>query len=139
MNYRLSCAADRKLGKCGFTLECGGSEVYSEVFKCVSENLKECIFEAIYRGIRASRRFVKHEDIIRIEVQNNTACQWLSGYTEHKEYTEYISKIFDVLESMDCRYIFVYEKNPYAKRYIANHKTSSIGVSSLEDAMRGLD
>lgn len=136
MNYRLSCAADRTVNKCGFTLECCGKEVYSELFKCISDNLKECILETIYRGIRVSRGYVSHDDIIRIEIQNNQICEWLSGYKEYKGYTDYINKIFEVLESMDCRYTFVYVKKPYAKLYIASHDLSKVNVSSVADIMK---
>lgn len=136
MNYRLSCAADRTNNKCGFTLECCGREVYSELFKCVSSNLKECILETVYRGIRVSRGYVKHEDIIRIEVQNNQVCEWLSGYKEHTGYVGYMSKIFSVLESMDCRYSFVFVSKPYAKTYLSSHELSKIKTSSVEDVMK---
>lgn len=135
MNYRLSCAADRVSGREGFVLECNGKELDSEIFRCVSENLKECILESIYRGIRVTRNYVNHNDIVFIEVQNVHVYEWLSGMKEYRAYSEYLDKIFEVLESMDCRYKFIFRRDLYAKKYINVKELSKMKVSSLESVM----
>lgn len=135
MNYRLSCATNRVEGKNGFVLELSGREVEADVFKTEGDNIKENILETIYRGIRVARGVVKHEDILFIEVQNFHLCEWLSGLKEYKGYEEKLDKVFEVLESTDCRYRFVFVKNPYAKSYIKAHDVKGISGSSIADVM----
>lgn len=139
MNYRLSCGTDRVKGKNCFVCESEGRELKSLVFKTISSNMKENILETIFRGIKGVRDMVSHNDILCIEVQNQHLCQWLSGEVEYKGYEDYLDKVFSVLESVDCRYKFVFVKKPYALVYGANHDLSRGKLLNLESAFEGMD
>ena len=98
MNCRLSCGANRKLKKIGYTYEVGGRIEDSGVFKTVSTNMKENILESIIKGMKACRGKVHHEDLLIIEVQNQHLAQWLSGEVTYKGYEDYLDRLFDVLD-----------------------------------------
>ena len=133
MNYRLSTATLRVKGKHGYVLEHAGKTVAVRVSKTKSSNIKEDILMVITEGLREARSYVKHEDILYIEVQNIHLQQWLSGMVEYKEYSKYLDDVFEVLESMDCRYKFVFEKEPYAKQVVSKTSLSIDQGSSLSD------
>lgn len=135
MNYRLSCAVERPSNKEGFVLECNGREVTSDVSKCVSSNLKVCLFDAIHKGLLAARVHVKHEDILYIEVQNYHVYEWMNCLKEYNTYVVEMDKVFSALESIDCMYKVVFLKNPYGRTYIKSHDYTSVAVKSLESVM----
>ena len=135
MNCRLSCGADRKIGKIGFTYEKSGRIVKSGVFKTVSGNAKENMLESIIRGMRACRNEIQHDDLLVIEVQNQHLAQWLSGEIVYKGYEDYLDRLFDTLERMDCRYKFSYVAKPYALEYIKTHEISREKLSSMNSLM----
>lgn len=135
MHYRLSCAANRVEGKLGFVLESNGRMLESSVKPLVSSNIKENILESVYRGLRVSRGYLKHEDILFIEIQNVHLCEWLSGRKEYKGYEEYLEKVFEVIESINCKYRYIFVKNPYAKRYIDFTEIDKLKTSSLASVM----
>lgn len=138
MNYRLSCGVNRSICKSGFVLELNGKEIASSVFKCPTDNIKECILEAVYRGFRYTRGIIKHKDLLIIEIQNSHLCDWLSGKIEYKGYLNYMDKILDELEYMDCRYKFMFISEPYAKKYLLNHDVDRVSTSTFADAMSDL-
>ena len=135
MNCRLSCGADRKIGKIGFTYEKSGRVVKSGVFKTVSSNAKENMLESIIRGMRVCRNEIQHDDLLVIEVHNQHLAQWLSGEIVYKGYEDYLDRLFDTLESMDCRYKFSYVAKPYALEYIKTHEISREKLSSMNSLM----
>ena len=135
MNCRLSCGANRKLKKIGYTYEVGGRIEDSGVFKTVSTNMKENILESITRGMKACRGKVHHEDLLIIEVQNQHLAQWLSGEVTYKGYEDYLDRLFDVLESMDCRYKFMFVPKPYALSFIENNNIKKEQMSSISSLM----
>ena len=135
MNCRLSCGANRKIHKIGFTYEVGGKVIESGVFKTVSTKMKENILEAIIRGMKACRNKIHHEDLLIIEVQNQHLAQWLSGEITYKGYEDYLDRMFDVLESMDCRYKFMFVPKPYALSFIENNDIKKQQMSSISSLM----
>ena len=135
MNCRLSCGANRKLKKIGYTYEVGGRIEDSGVFKTVSTNMKENILESITRGMKACRGKVHHEDLLIIEVQNQHLAQWLSGEVTYKGYEDYLDRLFAVLESMDCRYKFMFVPKPYALSFIENNNIKKEQMSSISSLM----
>lgn len=139
MNYRLSCASNRKARKNGYLIEVNGREVDSNVFKLVSDNIKENIVECVYRGLKAARNYVNHSDILCIEIQNSHLKEWLSGNKSYKGYEECMDKTFEVLESVDCKYRFVYVECPEMLRSLKDRDFDKEKVMGIEDAMIGLD
>ena len=139
MNYRLSCAANRVKGRNCYVLELNGRKVSSKVFRFTGTNIKENVMETIAQGIKMSRAYVSHDDVLVIEVQNSNLYRWLSGLVEQSGYEEGLDRVFSVLESTDCRYMFTFIKRPYAMDYLETHGLSEITGSSFADIMEELD
>lgn len=136
MNCRLSCGADRKIGRLGYTYEKEGKIQKHGVFRTESSNLKENILVSITKGMRACREDVNHDDLLIIEVQNQHLAQWLSGEVSYKGYEEYLDTLFDTLESMDCRYKFLYVNKPFALSYIKTHDVEKVKLSPMSEMMK---
>ena len=138
MNYRLSIAALRVKGKRGFVIERKGMTLEASVHKSSSSNLKEDILNTVTEGLRVIRPYIKHEDILFIEIQNQHLQQWLSGMVEYKDYADALDRVFEVLENLDCRYRFIFVKDPYAKKVVSQTRLSSSGNSgsSLLDVIK---
>lgn len=134
MNYRLSVATLRTKGKHGYLIERKGRTIEASVRKLKSKNIKEDVLLTLQEGLRAVKAYIKHEDILFIEIQNQHLQQWLSGMVEYKDYSKALDGVFEVLENLDCRYKFIYAKNPYAKEVVAQTNISNInkGSSLLE-------
>lgn len=139
MNYRLSCASNRVLGKNCYVLELAGRRVSGKVFKFTGDNIKENILETVFQGIKMARTYVNHEDILFIEIQNVHLCDWLNGMKEYSGYETGLDKVFDVLESTDCRYKFSFIRKPYAMTYLENHDITTVSGSSFASIMQELD
>lgn len=138
MNYRLSIAALRVKGKRGFVIESKGKTLEAFVHKSSSLNLKEDILITLTDGLRAIKSYIKHEDILFIEIQNQHLQQWLSGMVEYKDYVEALDSVFEVLETLDCRYRFIFIKDPYAKKVVSQTNLSKEegNGSSLLDVIK---
>lgn len=127
MNYRLSICSVRTKGKHGYVIEAGGKTIETSVSNISSMNLKEDILGLLAKALRAVKPLVNHEDLLAIEIQNVHLQQWLSGTVDYKDYSEPLGAVFDVLESIDCRYRFIFKAEPYAKGIVLNtdlNKTS---------------
>ena len=135
MVYRVGTYANRVEGNRGYLLEVEGRVVDEKISKFQGDNIKVNALEVILQGIRACRSRVSHEDLVIIEVQNTHLCDWLSGSVEYKEYSDSLDKIFEVLETLDCRYRFTFNKSPYAKEYLKGKGVTQVKVSSVADLM----
>lgn len=134
MNYRLSCYADRRVNKLCILLESEGKIIEKEVVKTSNTNLKVCMLESIHKGIKIARNLVKHKDLLIIEAQNNHLVEWLNGRSEYKGYEEFLDLVYSELESVDCRYRFVYNDMKVAKKVLNEcdvKKETLQGISSL--------
>lgn len=138
MNYRLSCASNRVLKKNCYVLELNGRRVSGKVFKFSGDNIKANVLEVVFQGIRMARAYVKHSDILFIEIQNVHLCEWLNGMKEYSGYETGLDKVFDVLESTDCRYKFTFIRKPYAMSYLEKHDITTVEGSSFASIMEEL-
>lgn len=139
-NYRLSIASMRGIvQKHGFIIESHGRTLESSVSAISSLNLKSDLLKVLEAGLRSARSMVKHEDILYIEIPNQHLTNWLSGRVEYKKYSEELDAVFNVLESVDCRYKFMYVKNSYATELVKNTKVFLNEGSSLMDAFKDLN
>lgn len=138
MNYRLSCAANRVLGKNCYVLELNGRRVSGKVFKFEGDNIKSNVLEVVRQGINLARTYVKHEDVLFIEIQNVHLCEWLNGQKEYSGYEDGLDKVFEILESTDCRYKFTFIRKPYAMSYLETHELTTIQGSSFASIMEEL-
>lgn len=139
MNYRLSCAANRVLRKNCYVLELAGRRVSGKVFKFEGDNIKENVLEVVRQGIKMARTYVKHEDVLFIEIQNVHLYEWLSGLREYSGYEAGLDAVFDVLESTDCRYKFSFIRKPYAMSYLETHEVTTVEGSSMASIMEELE
>ena len=139
MNYRVSTAFSRVTTTGSFAVEKGGTTVHANVFPSKTLNMKKGVLDVIAKSLRVAKQYVSHEDTMFIEVQNQHLCEWLSGLVEYKDYAEELDEVFSVLESIDCRYRFIYVKEPYAKSLMKKVGYSSISGGSLIDAINELE
>jgi len=136
MNYRVSCGVDRPCQKQGFVIEQSGKTEKEVVMKLYSDNLKESVLDCIYHALKEVKPLVKHEDVVIVEVQNAHLVDWLSGLVEYKGYEKELDLVFEVLESIDCRYRFVFCKTPFIKKYLRGMElTETLKTSSIKDLM----
>lgn len=133
MNYRLSSTVNRPKGKMCFVLELGGKTLQSYISNTESDNLKSELLSIMTMGLRSCRPYLKHEDILYIDVQNRHLQQWLDGAIEYKEYAEQIDEVLSVLETLNCRYKFMFNNKPYAKVFLERNTKNSIQGSSISD------
>lgn len=133
MNIKLSVYTNRVAGLSGYLVCKSGDILDINVSKLYSQNIKEDILEKLTRGLRACRNIVSHNDILYIEVQNQHLCNWLDGKVEYKGYSSGLDSVFEVLETLDCRYRFLFVKEPIAKPYVQKGKTE-MSVQSIAEA-----
>lgn len=136
MNYRLSCHSDRGSGKSIFVLEKEGVEVASLVSASKTDNVKINVLASLKRGLQHARGYLNHKDILIIELQNQHLASWIDGKVESKGYEEELEGVFEVLETVDCRYKVVVTSNSIAKKVMLNR---SVSKPKLEDIMEGLE
>lgn len=110
MNIVLSCTADKKIGKGAYLIRKGGKRVVSETFSIYGKDseatLKEYVFDSLIRGLRNVRSQVEHNDLLLIELPNIHMVEWLNGTKEYKGYNKYLDEISDIIDTLDCRYLF---------------------------------
>ena len=139
MNYKLRTYADRVQGKRCFILEGDGRVLSEKVSKFSGDNIKENALTCVYQGLIACKGVVTHDDILVIEVQNSHLCEWLNGLSEHKNYSEALEKVFDMLDKVDCRYRFCHDVEPTTKRYLKKSEITKVEVSSVDDMMKDFE
>lgn len=138
MNIKLSVYCSRPKGKSGFVVYKDGRVVESKINSTNGDNIKEEVMIILTKGLRACRNVVSHDDILYIEIQNQHLCSWLSGCVEYKGYSEFLDAVFEVLESLDCRYRFMFVAKPTCKVLVEEGKVEVKG-SSIESAFSDLE
>lgn len=140
MNIKVSCFADRTNGLVTSTVEVGGNVRKSKVVRFSGSNIKENAIRACINGLQLARGIVSHKDLLTIEVQNQHLAGWIAGAVEYKGYTDYLDNLFSLLDSIDCRYIVSFVKEPYAKLFGIHHgctKTKFTTVGNLVSDLEG--
>ena len=137
MNIKLSVYSNRLRGKSGYAVYTDKGLVEVRVSGTESSNIKGDVLITLAKGLRACRKYAGHSDILYIEIQNQHLCNWLEGCVEYKGYSSFLDDAFEALESLDCRYRFVFVKNPVAKRLV-DEGSSQIKGMSLSEAFSDL-
>ena len=135
---KISVYSSRTLCKSGYAIYENGGVIDYSVGKTVSDNIKEDVLLSMTKGLRACRSHISHDDILYIEVQNRHLCEWLNGSKEYKGYSDYLDMVFEVLESLDCRYRFIFVDKPTCKSIVEKGKVEVKG-SSVESAFSDLE
>lgn len=138
MNVKLSVYCSRPKGKSGFAIYKNGVVIESKVGSTTSDNIKEEVMLTLTKGLRVCRNIVSHDDILYIEIQNQHLCSWLSGCVEYKGYSDLLDAVFEVLESLDCRYRFMFVPKPNCRTLVEEGKVEIKG-SSIESAFSDLE
>lgn len=76
------------------------------------ESLKTLQLEEIIDGLAKLRGLVEHEDVLTIEIENRWVYEWLELEREQQKYIQQIDKVFDILDTLDCKYRFLHNETP---------------------------
>lgn len=76
------------------------------------DSLKTLQLEEIIDGLAKLRGLVEHEDILTIEIENRWVYEWLELEREQQKYIQYTDKVFDILDTLDCKYRFLHNETP---------------------------
>lgn len=76
------------------------------------DSLKTLQLEEIIDGLAKLRGLVEHEDVLTIEMGNRWVYEWLELEREQQKYVKYIDKVFDILDTLDCKYRFLHNETP---------------------------
>lgn len=76
------------------------------------DSLKTLQFEEIIDGLAKLRGLVEHEDVLTIEIENRWVYEWLELEREQQKYIQYTDKVFDILDTLDCKYRFLHNETP---------------------------
>lgn len=76
------------------------------------DSLKTLQLEEIINGLAKLRGLVEHEDVLTIEIENRWVYEWLELEREQQKYIQYIDKVFDILNTLDCKYRFLHNETP---------------------------
>ena len=76
------------------------------------DSLKTLQLEEIIDGLAKLRGLVEHEDVLTIEIENRWVYGWLELEREQQKYIQYTDKVFDILDTLDCKYRFLHNETP---------------------------
>lgn len=76
------------------------------------DSLKILQLEEIINGLAKLRGLVEHEDVLTIEIENRWVYEWLELEREQQKYIQYTDKVFDILDTLDCKYRFLHNETP---------------------------
>ena len=76
------------------------------------DSLKTLQLEEIIDGLAKLRGLVEHEDVLTIEMENRWVYEWLELEREQQKYIQYTDKVFDILNTLDCKYRFLHNETP---------------------------
>lgn len=76
------------------------------------DSLKTLQLEEIIDGLAKLRGLVEHEDVLTIEIENRWVYEWLELEREQQKYIQYTDKVFDILDTLDCKYRFLHNVTP---------------------------
>ncbi len=139
MNIKISCFADRTKGFVASTVEVNGNVQKSKVDKFIGTNIKENAIRACINGLQLAKGVVFHDDLLTIEIQNRHLAEWIAGAVEYKGYTDSLDKLFELLDSIDCRYIVAFVEEPYAKTFGASHGYTKKEFTTVENLISDLE
>lgn len=76
------------------------------------DSLKTLQLEEIIDGLAKLRGLVEHKDVLTIEMENRWVYEWLELEREQQKYIQHIDKVFDILDTLDCKYRFLHNETP---------------------------
>lgn len=103
------------------------------------DSLKTLQLEEIIDGLAKLRGLVEHEDVLTIEMENRWVYEWLELEREQQKYIQYIDKVFDILDTLDCKYRFLHNETPQVNLLLNNGvQKEKVKLLSSVEMMEGL-
>lgn len=103
------------------------------------DSLKILQLEEIIDGLAKLRGLVEHEDVLTIEIENRWVYEWLELEREQQKYIQYTDKVFDILDTLDCKYRFLHNETPQVNLLLDNGvQKEKVKLLSSVEMMEGL-
>lgn len=112
----------------GFALVRDGKSLVAKSF--TGNNKRQLLLQNLQRGIIAGKDFIKHEDVLIIEVNDSYVYKWLKEDSPNSRYFEQFTATHVALNKLICKYRFVLNNNPIVNRL--ELEKSFIPVSNFE-------
>lgn len=137
MNIKLECYASKTKGRVGYVIEKQGVVLKKNVSSRHIEDLKKGILDAIFLGLCAVRSEVSHDDVLTVVVQNIQTATVLRTREEGslKNYVESLDEVYDVIESLDCRYKVVYLEKYTAMYEVLNGEVEKMKLEGIDSLL----
>lgn len=98
----------------GFALVRDGKSLVAKSF--TGSNKRELLLRNLQRGVVASKDFIRHDDILIIETNDNYVYNWLKQDSPNPKYMGQFSATHVALNKLICKYRFVFNSNPMVNR-----------------------
>lgn len=103
------------------------------------ESLKTLQLEEIIDGLAKLRGLVEHEDVLTIEIENRWVYEWLELEREQQKYIQYTDRVFDILDTLDCKYRFLHNETPQVNLLLDKGvQKERVKLLSSVEMMKGL-
>lgn len=103
------------------------------------DSLKTLQLEEIIDGLAKLRGLVEHGDVLTIEIENRWVYEWLELEREQQKYIQYTDKVFDILDTLDCKYRFLHNETPQVNLLLDKGvQKETVKLLSSVEMMEGL-
>ena len=98
----------------GFALVRDGKSLVAKAF--TGSNKREVLLRNLQRGVVAGKDFVKHNDILIIEINDSYVYNWLKEDSPNTNYLDQFTATHVALNKLICKYRFVLNTKPIVNR-----------------------
>ena len=98
----------------GFALVRDGKSLVAKAF--TGRNKREVLLRNLQRGVVAGKDFVKHNDILIIEINDYYVYNWLKEDSPNTNYLDQFTATHVALNKLICKYRFVLNTKPIVNR-----------------------
>lgn len=98
----------------GFALVRDGKSLIAKAF--TGRNKREVLLRNLQRGVVAGKDFVKHNDILIIEINDSYVYNWLKEDSPNTNYLDQFTATHVALNKLICKYRFVLNTKPIVNR-----------------------
>ena len=98
----------------GFALVRDGKSLIAKAF--TGRNKREVLLRNLQRGVVAGKDFVKHNDILIIEINDSYVYSWLKEDSPNTNYLDQFTATHVALNKLICKYRFVLNTKPIVNR-----------------------
>ena len=98
----------------GFALVRDGKSLVAKAF--TGRNKRAVLLRNLQRGVVAGKDFVKHNDILIIEINDSYVYNWLKEDSPNTNYLDQFTATHVALNKLICKYRFVLNTKPIVNR-----------------------